>query len=196
MASPRDPDIVSGKRRPSGRHLLCTPEVMTEICDRIAVGEAMTDICKDEHLPDLRTVAYWLVWEGADDDPRVVFQKMHEKARTAACRIYEAEIMQIADDASDDLMVDPLTGFTRANNAAVSRDRLRVQARQWMLEKWTDRYADKKIIEGGDPDKPIRFEHGSEDVRELARRVAFLLTTADRAEAAKLIDGESEEGDD
>lgn len=47
---------------------------------------------------------------------------------------YEQEIIEIADDDSKDLLIDPETGRAYPNAAAVARAANRIKARQWTLK--------------------------------------------------------------
>lgn len=43
-----------------GRPSTFTDEIAAEICDRIAIGDSLAQICRDEGMPAVRTVMRWL----------------------------------------------------------------------------------------------------------------------------------------
>ena len=44
----------------TGRPSKYTPEIATEIAERLSMGEPLRQICRDEHMPEWRTVYDWL----------------------------------------------------------------------------------------------------------------------------------------
>ncbi len=86
------------------------------------------------------------------------------RAREAQAEIRADEIVDIADDASDDLTTDK-DGKLVANNEHIQRSRLRVDARKWIAAKLLPkRYGDKlqHTGEGGGPVTFIMRLHGEE----------------------------------
>lgn len=62
------------------------------------------------------------------------FREDYASARKVQAEIMATEIIQIADDASNDTFVDS-DGQVRADHAMVARARLRVDTRKWILSK-------------------------------------------------------------
>ena len=61
---------------------------------------------------------------------------------------YEEEIIEIADDESKDLLIDPETGRAYPNAAAVARSLGRIKARQWVLKyNNPEKFGDKKSVD-------------------------------------------------
>lgn len=91
------------------------------ICERIASGESLRSICLDPSMPSPDAVRVWL----GDD---LAFQAQYAKARADQAEHYAQEIVEIADDLSDD---------------PASR-RVRIDARKWVACKLLPRkYGDK-----------------------------------------------------
>lgn len=109
-----------------------TQEIADIICERIADGESLRSICKDEALPSTVTVFKWL---NAFD----AFAKQYTRAREAQADALVDEILEIVDDGSNDWMErhDEEGGNTgwRENGEAIRRSALRVDARKWMAGK-------------------------------------------------------------
>ena len=162
--------------RKGGRPSRYTPKLGAEICVRLATGESLRHMCKSEAKPSISTVMRWLFDPLLAGDPRLEFREHYARARQAQAEYILDEILDIADDGSNDWRArhdekGQFTGY-EANGEAIQRSRLRVDARKWIIAKLLPRYADRLVHEG-DQDKPIKLEM---DDRELARRVAHILT--------------------
>jgi hypothetical protein len=109
-----------------GRPTKFTQAVADEICGRLAEGESLNRICKNQHLPNESTVRGW-----AMNDYNGFFAK-YARARDIALDMMADEVIEIADAGSQDYQ----------------RDRLRFDARRWYLSKLAPkRYGDKMAFE-------------------------------------------------
>lgn len=105
-----------------GRLTEYTPELAAAICDRMASGESLNAICKDDGMPAESTVR---LWASSDRDG---FAAKYARAREALMDFHAEELLEIADDK----LGDP------------QRDRLRVDARKWLMSKLAPKkYGDK-----------------------------------------------------
>jgi len=75
-----------------GRPTRAKPEMVDEICRRIAEGESLRSICRDEHTPAISTVTMWIV-DGTQPD----FVERYRQAREAAGYAHADRIQEIAD---------------------------------------------------------------------------------------------------
>jgi hypothetical protein len=163
---------------PAGRPSIYSPELATDICDRIASGLSLREICRADDMPEAKTVYRWLA-----DGQHPEFRQQYARAREIQSELMAEEILEIADDARNDWMERQSKSgesFTVVDHDHVSRSKLRVDARKWMLSKvLPKKYGDRvvNVHEGGD--KPIETKELSE--LEAARRVAFLLTKATKS---------------
>lgn len=122
-----------------GRPTKFTPELATEICERIAEGEPLRAICRDEHMPYWRTVYDWLV---VHDD----FNTRFARARETGFDAIAEQCMDIADDERHDWINTQKGEVT--NEVAIGRARLQVDTRLKLLAKWSPkRYGDKQAVE-------------------------------------------------
>jgi hypothetical protein len=122
--------------RPTGRPRIYNPEIADTICERLKEGQALIAICRDEAMPASSTVRSWV------DLNIDGFSAKYAKARDFGLDQMAEEIMEIADDDSNDLIETP-TG-TVVNGAAVARARLKVDTRKWILSKLAPkRYSDR-----------------------------------------------------
>jgi hypothetical protein len=107
-----------------------TPELAALICAEMAEGKSLRSICEREAMPDKSTVFRWL----AD---RKEFRRQYAHAMAARADLFAEEIIEIADDASDD------------SATVIARARLRVDTRKWLMA----RMAPKKY--GGKAEKAV-----------------------------------------
>lgn len=137
---------------PAGRPSGYSPEVTAEICSRIAEGQSLRTICADEAMPGMRTVFQWL----ADHQE---FQQQYARAREAQADAFAEEILEIADDASNDWMErldeDSKSIGWQLNGEHVQRSKLRVDSRKWLASKMAPKRYGEKLELAGDPKAPL-----------------------------------------
>jgi len=99
-----------------------TPELGKDICKRIAQGESVRAIGRDDMMPSSTTIFNWLL-----DEDKEEFFEQYAKARNIQAEHLFEELLDIADSGED-----------------VNRDRLRVDTRKWYLSKvLPKKYGDK-----------------------------------------------------
>ena len=130
------------------------------ICELIAEGRSLRSICRDSGMPSVSTVMRWLA-EFPD------MREQYARARELQADAFAEEILEIADDATNDWMVrQSESGGAPAamvNHDHISRSRLRVDARKWLMSKMAPKKYGDKVIHAGDADNPVRFEDKSPD---------------------------------
>jgi hypothetical protein len=102
-------------------------EIFNEICERIAGGESLRKICKDEKMPNITTVWHWLNNDEALD-------KQYTRAREEQAETLADEIIDISDEKKDDTYLDK-DGNEVIDHEAIARSRLRVDSRKWIASK-------------------------------------------------------------
>jgi hypothetical protein len=110
--------------KPKGKALVAydQPKIMALICERMAEGKSLREICEQEGMPAKTNVLKWL-----DADESGVLRDQYARGRQALADFYADEIVTIADTAED-----PQKG------------RLQVDARKWVVSKlFPKRYGDK-----------------------------------------------------
>lgn len=114
------------------RPTIYNPKLADEICKRIAGGESLRRICKDDDMPSRKTVHLWLL-----DEEKKEFLYQYEIACNIRAEDKFDELEEIADNGSGD----------------VQRDRLRTDVRKWWLSKaLPKKYGDKMdLTTGGKP---------------------------------------------
>lgn len=117
------------------------------ICERIADGESLRSICRDDEMPNKATVFRWLT----RNQP---FSDQYARARETQADTLFDDMLEIADGHGERIDEDGKTLLA----SDVQRDRLAVETRKWMAGKLKGKYSDKvKHIGGDDGDAPIAF---------------------------------------
>lgn len=160
-------------------------ELAEEICYRIASGESYSSISKDEGMPARWTLYRWIrkyEW----------FEKMYRQARTDQVDTLVDQIVDIADDATNDYVEKIIQQGPREgqsvmvlNDEHVRRSQIRIAARQWIAERLNPRrYGPKAEMAITDPTS------GN------ANKPKTITVIAATKEDAQVIEGEILEPDD
>lgn len=142
----------------TGRPSLYTPELEKQICDLIADGKSLREICRADEMPSRDTIYGWMGTNKA-------FSDRYERAVEDRAEKLAEDILAIADDDADDI------GFKEGEDADgqgakpfikienIQRARLKVDARKWIASKlFPKKYGDKIQNQVSDADgKPISF---------------------------------------
>jgi len=139
---------------PVGRPTIYSEEMIAVICARIADGESMRSIARDDSMPAMTTMFRWL---GESEQ----FKKQYAIAMAQRAEGMFEDMIEIADEectfikkskhgSKDDGDEEVEVAF---DPTAVARNRLRVDTRKWMLAKMVPkRYGDKQEVEHTSPD--------------------------------------------
>ncbi|MBX5236294.1 terminase small subunit protein [Rhizobium sp. NLR4a] len=131
----------------TGRPTKFTQSLADIICERIADGESLRSICRDEAMPAKSTVLSWLA-----DNEKSAFRTKYAQAREIQADGFVDEMIEIADDGSNDWMERSFGEETRwvENGEALRRSQLRIVTRQWIAEKLKPKkYGSKVELEHG-----------------------------------------------
>ncbi len=110
---------------PGGRPTDYSPELTARICERLAIGESLRSICRDDEMPSMASIFLWL---GKYPE----FSEQYTRAREAQAEAHADRIVEIADDDT----LDP------------NHKRIMVDARKWVASKLKPkRYGDKAEVE-------------------------------------------------
>lgn len=135
-----------------------TPETVEAICERLAEGEPLAQICRDDGMPGLRTVYDW-----AEARPDV--SARIARAREAGEDVIAADCLVIADDGERDYAVGA-DGREVVNHDHIQRSKLRIDTRLKLLAKWNPkRWGDK-------------VQHADADGEKLAAPQFIVMPTA------------------
>lgn len=118
----------------TGRPTDYTEELAAYMCAEIAGGMSVKKLCDREDMPNRSSFFLWL-------QKHETFSNNYARALEARAHLHAEEIVAIADGEKDD--------------AAVDRDRLRVDARKWTASRLLPKkYGDVTTLKG-DPEAPV-----------------------------------------
>lgn len=124
-------------------------QVADDICQRLAEGESLRAICRDDEMPALSSVFRWLTLHKE-------FSDQYARAREEQAEALADEIVGIADEECTTVRADKHGSHEDAEGdvevvfdaTAVARNRLRVEARKWVASKLKPKkYGDKTQLE-------------------------------------------------
>ena len=128
----------------AGRPSDYSDAIADAICELLCEGHSLRSICLADDMPNKSTVFRWL-----GVNPK--FRDQYTCAREAQADAMADDILDIADDGSNDFMGED----EKYNGDAVARSKLRVDARKWLASKLLPKkYGDKTLL-GSDPDNPL-----------------------------------------
>lgn len=119
-----------------------TDEIAAEICERLANGEPLRAICRDERMPAWRTVYLWISQDEA-------FAARIASARELGFDAIAEDALDIADDGRNDWMEKfdkegESLGYL-LNGEHVQRSKLRIETRLKLLAKWSPKKYGERI---------------------------------------------------
>jgi len=117
-------------KKPHGRPSAYTSELADEICERLANGEPLARICRDEHMPSVMSV--WR-WEEADE----TFSLRVARARAAGFDEIAYDMLHIADT-QEQGVIRKVEGdkITETTEDMLGHRKLRVDTRAKLLACW------------------------------------------------------------
>ena len=122
-----------------GRPTKYTQELADKVCFKIAEGYSMRTVCKADDMPCMTTIFKWL-----REKPE--FTQQYTRATEERTEAMSEDILDIADDGSNDLMTIQKGDKTyqMENKEVTNRSRLRVDTRKWLMSKMKPKkYGDK-----------------------------------------------------
>ena len=151
-------------QRPAHRPVEYTEDIAEEVCWRLAHGESLVSICRDEHLPHCATIYRWLV-------RFPVFCEMYARAREDQADTNADEILQIADEMPPEFTDDK--GRTYLDQTFIQWQKNRIDARKWTAAKLKPRkYGDRMAVEGVEGGAAIKTEDaGANKFLEIIRNM-------------------------
>ena len=129
-------------------------ELTNDICTRIADGESLRSICREDGYPAIGSFLRWV----AEDD---ILREQYARAMEMRADCLFEEMTDIADDATNDFMdkvgQDGSLGDKVLNAEHIQRSRLRIETRKWVTGRMNPKkYGESsKVTLSGDKDNPI-----------------------------------------
>ena len=114
---------------PPRKEVVYTDDLGVHICERMAAGELLVNICQEPNMPSVVQVHGWLT-----DPDLTLFYRSYVEARKIQAAVYAEQTLDIADDARNDFMEKKLRdgSITEVlNGENIARSRLRIDTRKW-----------------------------------------------------------------
>ncbi|ECX2215582.1 DNA packaging protein [Salmonella enterica] len=123
---------MAAEEKKVGRPSDYTEELAEIICLRLAEGESLRSVCRDDGMPSKQAVLRWLARNES-------FRAQYVRAKEEGAEAIAEELFDIADDGTNDWM-DKLDKDGEAigyqlNGEHVQRSKLRIDTRKWYLSK-------------------------------------------------------------
>ena len=134
-------------KRPRGNQTKYTSELAQYICDEMAKGRSVRDVCREPGMPDQSTVNCWVI------DDREGFASQYARARLAQMAMMETDLLEIVDQPP------PTTESGASDSGWVAHQRLQVDTRKWLMSKIAPKkYGDKLDLQHtGSDGNPIEI---------------------------------------
>lgn len=132
-----------------------TQALFDKICNLIAEGKSVREICRMEGMPDRRTFRGW-----HQRTPEL--QAQYDRACLDREEVYFEQILEIADDSAGDEM-EIGDGIKALNSEYVQRSKVRIDARKWILarmnrKKYGDHVTEEITGPNGGPLQVVRLK--------------------------------------
>jgi hypothetical protein len=124
---------VTVAKRKQGALSTYSEAIGKEIVTRLASGQSLHSICKLDHMPHISTIYDWIGKEPS-------FAEHYGRAREQAAHTLFDQMIDIADDCSNDLLKDGTP-----NNAAIQRAKLQIDTRARVAGKLAPRVYGERI---------------------------------------------------
>lgn len=149
------------KKNPIGAPTTFTQHIASVICIRIAEGESLRKILRDEGMPAQSTVYDWLLRHPD-------FAEQYTRAREEQADSLADEIIDIADEQPEVIAVtDKKTGALiehKLDGAFLQWQKNRIEARKWTAMKLKPKkYGDRMAVEGVEGGAPIATQNATAD---------------------------------
>lgn len=126
-------------KRATGRPSDYTEEIAGEICRRIASGESLLSISKEEGMPGHTTIYQWMAAHSS-------FANKYAAARNTGLDVMADKLLDLSDEEVG------ITASGATDSGAVARQKLRVDTRKWYLSKMAPkRYGERATVEHSGP---------------------------------------------
>ncbi|MGP2520470.1 DNA packaging protein [Pantoea ananatis] len=157
---------MATEKNKGGRPSDYTEELAETICLRLAEGESLRSVCRDDGMPCKKTVLRWI-------SRMPEFRAQYVRAKEEGAEAIAEEMFDIADDGTNDWMEKldkdgEAVGY-QLNGEHVQRSKLRIDTRKWYLSK----IMPKKYGDRIQHDQTITMADRTDD--EIERRIQELM---------------------
>ena len=145
----------------TGRPSKYTPEIAQEIVERLSNAEPLRQICRDEGMPDWRTIYDWMY----RDDKEVALGRgvglsaAIARAREIGYDKMAEECLELADTPKFGTKhVESEDGITVTREDMLGHRKLQIETRLKLLAKWNPKKYGERLTHAGDADNPVAVQ--------------------------------------
>jgi predicted secreted protein len=157
---PKQPEQLQPAVRPKiGRPSKYTPEIAQKMCEMLAEGIPLRQICRQEGFPEWRTVYDWMYKDEALGERGTGLSAAIARARDLGYEAIAEECLIIADSpryGEKQVMTDQGTATTVED--MLGHRKLQIETRLKLLAKWNPKKYGDRVALAGDADSPIKIE--------------------------------------
>jgi hypothetical protein len=142
-------------RKKTGRPSKYTQELAHEICERLADGEPLRQICRDDHMPAWQTIYDWMNRDDALGEAGVGLS-------VAIARAREMGQDAIAEEIYIETCLEPerilSEGGGRVDSGYVQLIKARADIKLKLLAKWNPKRYGDRVQLAGDAENPLKTQ--------------------------------------
>lgn len=177
---------ATAPKKREGRPSLYSEKMADAICERVAKGDSLADICREVAMPKSSAVYHWLTIYPE-------FTDKYSRARVVQADVLFDQIIKIAD--TPVIGVKTITkpsGTETTEGDMIEHRRLQVDARKWVASKLAPKKYGEKVTQEiiGDANNPVAFK-GTSAVEFVASRIAGITAALRPREDTGGTDGSS-----
>lgn len=138
-------------KKKMGRPSIYSEDLINQICIKLSLGQSLRSICSEEGMPSQTLVYQWLY-------SKPDFLEKYTRAREEQAETHADEIVDIADEMPDVIVVKDKTGKViehKLDGAFLQWQRNRIEARKWNAAKQRPKKYGEKVQIGGDAENPL-----------------------------------------
>jgi hypothetical protein len=147
QAAPQKPKI--------GRPSKYTPELAKEICERLANGEPLRQICRDDHMPSWVAIYDWMVRDDGLGEKGAGLSLSIARAREMGQDAIAEEIFREVSQEPERILSE---GGGKIDPGYVQLIKARAEIKLKLLAKWNPKRYGDRVELAGDKDSPLRLE--------------------------------------
>lgn len=154
VEAPAQAEIAPPKKK-TGRPSKYTPEIAQEMCNRLANGEPLRQICRDEGFPAWQTVYDWMYRDDALGEEGVGLSGAIAKAREIGQDAIAEQIWLEVNQEPERILSE---GGGRVDSGYVQWQKVKAEIGLKLLAKWNPKRYGDKIALAGDRENPIQAQ--------------------------------------
>lgn len=132
-----------------------TQQILDEVLERLAGGESLRAICREENMPQIQQVMRLRLSDA-------IFAEQYARAREMQAEQFYDEILEIVDDGTNDFVQrETAKGkvIVMPDMELVQRSKMRYEARRWAMSKILPKQYGDKVQHVGDETQPLIVKH-------------------------------------